>query len=126
MQITNFNVFGGEDQEGIVMQNPITPITEVSAKEMVDWFSGVTNASADTYYPVSHTFIMVDRFGVDESSFLNMSNKTNAFVKYVLWLNYIPVIMIKGGTVTGQMTIGQFSANIGPPITTYNDLKSTS
>jgi len=52
----------------------------------------------------------------------NMTNKTNAKVKYVMFLNTYPVVMIKGGTVTGSLaTSGTYS--IGDA---NGDLQSTS
>ena len=116
---SNFNVYGGENQTGLVIVNSYKPVTEATAKQIVEWFSSVANPLVDTYYPVSHTFKAIDRFGNDNSTVFNMSNKTNAFVKYVMFLNAYPSIMIKGGTVTGT----QIDTRLG---TDAQDLQSTS
>ena len=51
-----------------------------------------------------------------------MSNKTNAFVKYHMYLNAYPIVMIKGGTVTGTVLNG---GTLGLGFT-VRDLQSTS
>ena len=122
MSNDNFNKYGGENQTGFVLNNTIKPVTEATAKQIVEWFSSVANPSANTYYAVSHTFKALNIFGADNSSVLNFSNKTNAFVKYVLFLNAYPVIMIKGGTATGTLVSGG-TLTLG---STSADLQSTS
>lgn len=122
MQNDNFNRYDAEDQTGLVISNNANPVTEATAKQIVEWFSSVASPVANTYYAVSHTFKAIDRFGADNSSFLNMSNKTNAFVKYVLFAGSFPVIMIKGGTVTGTIVSGG-ALRLG---SVEQDLQSTS
>ena len=117
----NFSGRGGEDQDGIMIDNILTP-NETAVKQIVEWLSSVSNPSAGTYYPVSHTFKVLNRFGADESSKFNMSNKTNAFVKYHMYLNAYPIVMIKGGTVTGTVLNG---GTLGLGFT-VRDLQSTS
>ncbi len=117
----NFSGRGAEDQDGIMIDNILTP-NETAVKEIVEWLSSVANPIAGTYYPVSHTFKVLNRFGVDESSKFNMSNKTNAFVKYHMFLNAYPIVMIKGGTVTGTVLNG---GDLGLGFT-VRDLQSTS
>ena len=104
------------------MSNNLNPVTEATAKQIVEWFSSVANPVINTYYAVSHTFKAIDRFGADNAAVLNMSNKTNAFVKYVLFAGSFPVIMIKGGTVTGTLVSGG-SLRLG---SVEQDLQSTS
>ena len=122
MRAENFNVFGAENQTGFTISNNVQPVTEATAKQIVEWFTSVANPVANTYYAVSHTFKAIDRFGADNSALFNMSNKTNAFVKYILFLNAYPVIMIKGGTVTGTLATAQ-DLRLGD---NANDLQSTS
>jgi len=117
----NFTLYGGEDQDGIIIGNVIQP-NETAIKEIVEWLSSVANPTAGTYYPVSHTFKAINRFGADFSAVFNMSNKTNAFVKYHMYLNAYPIVMIKGGTVTGSIVNG---GSLGLAFTVA-DLQSTS
>ena len=117
----NFTLYGGEDQDGIIIGNVIQP-NETAVKEIVEWLSSVANPTAGTYYAVSHTFKAVNRFGADFSAVFNMSNKTNAFVKYHMYLNAYPIVMIKGGTVTGSIVSG---GSLGLAFTVA-DLQSTS
>lgn len=121
LQKENFSARGAEDQDGITIRNIITP-NEAAVKQIVEWIASVANPSPNTYYPVSHTFKAITRFGADYSSAFNLSNKTNAFVKYVMWLNAYPVVMIKGGTVTGTIVNG---GTLNLSFTTQ-DLQSTS
>ena len=119
----NFTIYDAEDQDGFIISNVILP-NETAIKEIVEWLSSVDNPTAGTYYPISHTFKAIDRFGADNAAAFNMSNKTNAFVKYVMWLNAYPIVMIKGGTVTGTLaagTIGGIGLQVG-----VGDLQSTS
>jgi hypothetical protein len=122
MRAENFNVYGAEDQTGFALSNNLNPVTEATAKQMVEWFSSVASPAANTYYAISHTFKAINRFGADNSALFNMSNKTNAFVKYILYLGAYPVIMIKGGTVTGTLSSGQ-DLRLG---SVEQDLQSTS
>ena len=117
----NFTLYGAENQDGIIIGNVIQP-NETAVKQIVEWLSSVANPSAGTYYPVSHTFKAVNRFGADFSAVFNMSNKTNAFVKYHMYLNAYPIVMIKGGTVTGSIVSG---GSLGLAFTVA-DLQSTS
>jgi hypothetical protein len=117
----NFTLYGGEDQDGIIIGNVIQP-NETAVKEIVEWLSSVANPTAGTYYAVSHTFKAIDRFGADFSAVFNFSNKTNAFVKYHMYLNAYPIVMIKGGTVTGTIVSG---GSLGLAFTVA-DLQSTS
>ena len=117
----NFTLYGAEDQDGIIIGNVIQP-NETAIKEIVEWLSSVANPTAGTYYPVSHTFKAINRFGADFSAVFNMSNKTNAFVKYHMYLNAYPFVMIKGGTVTGSIVSG---GSLGLAFTVA-DLQSTS
>ena len=117
----NFTLYGAEDQDGIIIGNVIQP-NETAIKEIVEWLSSVANPSAGTYYPVSHTFKAINRFGADFSAVFNFSNKTNAFVKYHMYLNAYPIVMIKGGTVTGSIVTG---GSLGLAFTVA-DLQSTS
>ena len=117
----NFTLYGAEDQDGIIIGNVIQP-NETAVKQIVEWLSSVANPSAGTYYPVSHTFKAINRFGVDFSAVFNFSNKTNAFVKYHMYLNAYPIVMIKGGTVTGSIVSG---GSLGLAFTVA-DLQSTS
>ena len=120
---TNFQNYGGENQDGFVIHQ-YTNLTVDTAKEIIEWLTSTATPAVDTYYDISHTFKALDRFGANNSSLFNMSNKTNAKVKYVMFLNTYPVVMIKGGTVTGTLaagTVGSF--NIGLQA---NDFQSTS
>lgn len=117
----NFTLYGAEDQDGIIIGNVIQP-NETAVKQIVEWLSSVANPTAGTYYPVSHTFKAINRFGVDFSAVFNFSNKTNAFVKYHMYLNAYPIVMIKGGTVTGSIVSG---GSLGLAFTVA-DLQSTS
>jgi len=117
----NFKNYGGEDQEGFIIYQ-ITNLTETTAKEIIEWLTSTATPAVDTYYDISHTFKALDRFGANNSSMFNMTNKTNAKVKYVMFLNTYPVVMIKGGTVTGSLaTSGTYSIGDG-----NGDLQSTS
>ena len=119
--LTAFKNYGGEDQEGFIIYE-INNLTVDTAKEIIEWLTSTALPAVDTYYDISHTFKALDRFGANNSSMFNMTNKTNAKVKYVMFLNTYPVVMIKGGTVTGSLaTSGTYS--IGDA---NGDLQSTS
>lgn len=119
----NFTFYGGENQDGFIIGNVINP-NETAIKEILEWLTSLPNPIPNTYYPISHTFKAINRFGADNSAAFNMSNKTNAFAKYVMYLNAYPVIMIKGGTVTGALAAGSIGG-IGLSFTLL-DLQSTS
>ena len=115
--------YGGEDQDGFIIHHPIN-MTENTAKEIIEWLTSLPSPVANTYYAISHTFKALDRFGADNASLFNMTDKTNAFVKYVLFGGAFPVVMIKGGTVTGTLASGSVGSY---PIGDGNgDLQSTS
>ena len=118
----NFTIYGAEDQDGFTISNVIQP-NETAVKQIVEWLSSVANPTAGTYYPISHTFKAINRFGADNSAGFNMSNKTNAFVKYHMYLNAYPIVMIKGGTVTGTVASGTKTLGLA---FTVQDLQSTS
>ena len=117
----NFTLYGAEDQDGFTISNVIQP-NETAVKQIVEWLTSIDNPTAGTYHPISHTYKAIDRFGADNSAGFNMSNKTNAFVKYHMYLNAYPIVMIKGGTVTGTIASG---GSLGLSFTTQ-DLQSTS
>ena len=119
----NFTLYGAENQDGFIISNVIQP-NETAVKEIVEWLSSVANPSAGTYYPISHTFKAINRFGTNNSAAFNMSNKTNAFVKYHMYLNAYPIVMIKGGTVSGTLAAGTIGG-IGLSFI-LQDLQSTS
>ena len=117
----NFSVFGAENQDGFIIVNMLSP-NESSVKQIVEWLSSTSDPNPNAYYPISHTFKAIDRFGTDDTASFNMSNTTGAFVKYVNYLNAYPVVMIKGGTVSGSIaSAGQYSISFQT-----NDLQSTS
>lgn len=111
----NFNSYGGEDQDGFTIHH-YQNMTEDTAKRIIEWLTDTASPVEDTYYNISHTFKALDRFGADNASLFNMSNNSGASVKYILFLNTYPVVMIKGGTVTGTLaagTIGSFNIGLG-------------
>ncbi len=118
---SNFQDYGAEDQEGFTIRHTYN-LTVDTAKEIIEWLTSQASPSVDTYYDISHTFKALDRFGADNASMFNMTDKTNAKVKYHMFLNAYPVVMIKGGTVTGTLATGG-SYPIGDG---NGDLQSTS
>jgi hypothetical protein len=120
---SNFQNYGGEDQEGFIIRHTYN-LTVETAEQIIEWLTSQASPAVDTYYDISHTFKALDRFGANNSSIFNMSNKTNAKVKYHMFLNAYPVVMIKGGTVTGTLATGVTGSY---PIGDGNgDLQSTS
>ena len=119
----NFTSYGAENQDGFIIGNIISP-NETAVKEIIEWLTSTANPTPGTYYPVSHTMKTINRFGADNSAAFNMSSKTNAFAKYVMYLNAYPIVMIKGGTITGSLAAGSIGG-IGLSLNTQ-DLQSTS
>jgi hypothetical protein len=118
---SNFQNYGAENQEGFIIRHTYN-LTVDTAKEIIEWLTSQASPSVDTYYDISHTFKALDRFGANNSTMFNMTDKTNAKVKYHMFLNAYPVVMIKGGTVTGTLaTGGTYSIGDG-----NGDLQSTS
>lgn len=118
----NFKLFGGEDLEGFMIYNTSSP-DEDAVKRIIEWLTDESNPTAGTYYPVSHTFKAIDRFGFDNSATFDMTDKTNAFVKYYMYLNKYPIVMMKGGTINGTLTS---TGSIALASTNFQDLQSTS
>ena len=84
----------------------LTQLTEAQAKQITQFFAGITNVSIDTWYSIGQTFKVVETEADPDTIIHNMTNKTGAEVKYtestVLGVDFI--VLIKGGTHNPKST----------------------